>query len=378
MNVRTDDLKKALAVVKTAVNHSATLQILSFIKLKIVAGRMEVVATNLETVAVAYVSVQGDQQADEIVVPARAFTEWVALCDAPDIQLDFYDSEPLLSAKSGISRARFIGKRPDLFPAVPTLPTDMVPLSAPLLHKLLTSVIFCAGEEGALLSGIQIRMWNDTLTMAATDGFALAEVQVQGAGAGEFNVVLPVGALRSLYTLVNHTSGELMMGYRDMGEKDLSRVFFADDDEGSYLGIGVRENFPDYSHIWGQTNGCVVKVNNDLLQGARRIAYVVSDDITDSRLSLQLTPEGDGLGVGTDRTNYAAVTEVEADVQGAMDGERKTVRLNTRYVGGITKAWGNSRLRITMNSAREPVHFSPDLSDERMKARYVVMPMAYK
>ncbi|MCS6773384.1 MAG: DNA polymerase III subunit beta [Anaerolineae bacterium] len=173
-----ENLARALNVVGRAVaSRSTTYPILTHVLLATDNGRLKVAATNLETGITCWIGAKVEGEG-AITVPARTFTDLIALLPPDKIDLEVNVRTQSLHIRSGRTDANLKGVDAQEFPIIPSFAPDaaMAFIEAGALKKLVSQVSFAAStdENRPSLTGVLTKIEDSRVTMVATDGFRLS------------------------------------------------------------------------------------------------------------------------------------------------------------------------------------------------------------
>ncbi|WP_448560480.1 DNA polymerase III subunit beta [Trichothermofontia sp.] len=371
------DLSTHLSLVSRAVPSRPTHPVLANVLLAadVATQRVSLTAFDLslgiQTSFAAQVEAPG-----EITLPARLLGDIVSRLPAEsEITLGINSDQPTtarLSSRFGYYEVRGLGAED--FPELPLEQTgEAVPLPAEALLQGLRGSLFAAStdETKQVLTGVHLKVSQDGLEFAATDGHRLAVVETENpqneTGAkspvDEFAVTVPAKALRDLERMVETSKvGEPIALYFDQGQT----VFQWGD---QYLTTRTLEGqYPNYRQLIPQQFSRQITVERKLLLGALERIAVLADQ------------KNNVVKVTIDSTNQAITLSVEAPDVGSgeekipaqVSGEDLEIAFNVKYLQDALKALPSTEIQLQCNQATSPAIVTPLGA---LKMTYLVMPV---
>lgn len=179
LSIRQEKLKKALGIIEKIASRSTSLPILGNVLLKAEDSFLRLSATNLET-GIDFWERAKISRKGETTIPARIFSSFVNYLP-PDsvVHLELKGTNLFLRCEE--TETKINSMDPQEFPVLPEVEKDgKVSLSASLFSEGLAQVAGMASTSSIKpeLSGILLRFEKDTLVLAATDSFRLAEKKI--------------------------------------------------------------------------------------------------------------------------------------------------------------------------------------------------------
>jgi len=375
-----NDLSTHLSLVSRAVPSRPTHPVLANVLLAADAATQRVSLTafdlslGIQTSFAAQVAAPG-----EITLPARLLSDIVSRLPADsEISLAVDSAQPttaLLASRFGHYEVRGLGAED--FPELPLgqMQTgEAVQLPAESLVQGLQGSLFAAStdETKQVLTGVHLKVLQDGLEFAATDGHRLAVVETENpvdeAGGpkspvDEFAVTVPAKALRDLERMIGTSNaGEAIALYFDQGQT----VFQWGD---QYLTTRTLEGqYPNYRQLIPQQFNRQITVERKLLVGAlERIAVladqknnVVKMTIDSTNQEITLSVEAPDVGSG------------EEKIPAQVSGEDLEIAFNVKYLQDALKALPSTEIQLQCNQATSPAIVTPLGA---LKMTYLVMPV---
>lgn len=372
------DLSTHLSLVSRAVPSRPTHPVLANVLLAADAATQRVSLTafdlslGIQTSFAAQVEAPG-----EITLPARLLSDIVSrLPGDSEIALEIDPGQPTtarLSSRFGHYEVRGLGAED--FPELPLMQTaEPVKLPAESLVQGLQGSLFAASsdETKQVLTGVHLKVLQDGLEFAATDGHRLAVVETENppedeAGGkppvAEFAVTVPAKALRDLERMIGTSNaGEPIALYFDQGQT----VFQWGD---QYLTTRTLEGqYPNYRQLIPREFSRQVTVERKLLVGALERIAVIADQ------------KNNVVKVTIDSVNQTITLSVEAPDVGSgeekipaqVSGDDLEIAFNVKYLQDALKALPSTEIQLQCNQATSPAIVTPLGA---LKMTYLVMPV---
>lgn len=376
-----ENLSKGLAIVGRAVSTRPTLPVLSHVLMATEDAQIKLAATDLELFVVCWIGSRVEQDG-EITLPARLLTDLVNSLPQERIDLDL-DGQTL-HLTCGRSEADIKGIDAQEFPLIPAVESDTsgsspeMLLEPELLRQMIAQVVFAAAtdESRPILTGILARFDQDTLTLAAADGFRLSvrSARLSTPALQSISVVIPAKALNELARVSSEEKEPIGMYVTP----SRSQVLFhlqgnAGTNEGKIFGIDlvsqlIEGSFPDYDRIIPKAHTTRTILNTqELLKAcktanifARSEANIVQFDITPTTGKLVISATSAEMG------------DSEIELDATIEGEPVTVAFNVRFLIDALSVMDSAQVALETNSAASPGVLKP-LDDSGFV--HVIMPM---
>ena len=374
MTVEQRDLNEALDTVRAAVSSRSTLPILSNVLLVTVmtpeGWRLQVAATNLEQgismLIPAIVELDGST-----TVPARLFGDLVKSLPPGPLSLEYQAKPKTLLVQATGNEARVKCIDAEDYPTIPDMPEDALDLPAATLAQLIEAVAFAASVEPSrpVLTGVETRLAEGKLTLAATDGFRLAVGATNGLPdtAPLFGIV-PAAALAVVQKLVKDAETARFALVRPAG-----RVFLRAGPT-TLVAQLIDGNYPDYHQIMPKSAATsVIVAVEDLARVVRRAGVFARDGANIVRLTVEPGAAGE-LGRVQVRALSTEYGDVESVVDAAVEGNGLEIGFNAKYLldalTHLPKRSTNARLEF--GTPASPMKLTPNEGDGFVQ---VIMPM---
>lgn len=365
-----ENLARGLGIVGRAVAVRSTLPITSNVLISTEHGRIKLAATNLDIALSCWI---GGQIEDEgaITVPARLIADFVNSLPQEKIELTLTPRSKQLKLVCARNAATIGGMDADDFPPIPAVEGDTLELDAKILREAITQVVFSAATDDSrpVLTGVDLVVEGDKLTLAAADGFRLAvrHLKLKKKVAEKQEVIVPAKALSELNRLLQDQEEPVQMTFNANKTQVLFRL-----KDIELVAQLIQGTFPDYSRLipkeWGSR--AVVEVR-DFLQETK----IASIFARDGSGIVRITFEG-AHGAGPGQMTVSARAEEIGDNEGKLDaqveGEASKIAFNGRYLQDVLQVLDGGRVALETTGPSQPGVIKPLDNDDYV---HVVMPM---
>lgn len=323
-------------------------------------------------------------EAGTLTVPAKLFNDIVSRLPGGEITLDDEAGEAIVNLTSSSGKYQVRGMAAEEYPELPAIETgDSIHLAAESLISGLKGTLFATSsdETKQVLTGVHLKVQNNTIEFASTDGHRLAVVQTENLSETdpdqeleEFEVTVPARALREVERMVAMRTVDTHSGSKDDSPViitlrfDESQVIF----ELGEQRLNTRKlegAYPAYQQLI--PHQFVNQINLDrrgFIGALERIAVLASQ-------------KNDIVKCSIDHVNQLIALSVEAaDVGNALESlpaqisgdEPKELAFNVKYLLEGLKVFNTSEVSLQLNAATTPVIVNP-LGG--IKMTYLVMPV---
>jgi DNA polymerase III subunit beta len=371
-NVKQQQLAHSVSMVSRAVSPRSTLPVLSNILIKTDDGRLRLSATNLELGITCWIGAHVEGEG-AITVPARIFTDLVSNLPSEKVMLALDNSTQTLNVRCGTSESNIKGIDAEEFPPIPEPNLDQgVPLNVTNFKEMVQQVAFAASTDEArpVLTGVLLKLEEDHITMAATDGFRISirEDDIPNAVANPIEAIIPARALVELSRIIGSGDDTLIMTFPpERGQV----IFHMDNLElASQL---IEGSFPDYRAIVPSNfKTHTLLSTSGLLKACKQAEIIAREGTNVARLNI--IPETDESSPGTleisSQSEQTGTSEVLVDA--SVDGIPLLVAFNVRFLREVLEVIKSDNVWLETNAANTPGLLHPQ-GDDHFK--HIIMPM---
>ncbi len=365
-----ENLARGLGIVGRAVALRSTLPITSNVLISTEHGRIKLAATNLDIALSCWI---GGQIEDEgaITVPARLLTDFVNSLPAEKIQMTLAPRSRQVKLVCARNEASIGGMDADDFPPIPAVEGDALEIDAKMLREAISQVVFSAATDDSrpVLTGVDLVVEGNKLTLAAADGFRLAvrHLELKKKTAERQEVIVPARALAELNRLLQDQEEPVAMTFNANKTQVLFRL-----KDVELVAQLIQGTFPDYSRLipkeWGSR--AVVEVR-DFLQETKIASIFARDGSGIVRITFEA---GEGGAPGEMKVSARAeeIGDNEGRLDAAVEGEASKIAFNGKYLQEVLQVLDGGRVALETTGPSQPGVIRPLDNDTYV---HVVMPM---
>jgi DNA polymerase-3 subunit beta len=366
-----ENLARGLGIVGRAVAVRSTLPVTGHVLIATEHGRIKLAATNLEIALSCWIGGQIEEEG-AITVPARLLTDFVNSLPDDKIELTLAPRSRQLKIKCARNEATIGGLDADDFPPIPAIEDGgTFDIDAKTLREAITQVVFSAATDDSrpVLTGVDLVVEGDTVTLAAADGFRLAvrRMQLKKKAPERQEVIVPAKALAELNRLLQDQEDPVVMTFN----ANKTQVLFKLKDVELVAQL-IQGTFPDYSRLipkeWGSR--AVVEVR-DFLQETKIASIFARDGSGIVRIMFEAGEDG-GPGHMTVSARAEEIGDNQGELDAAVEGEPAKVAFNGRYLQDVLQVLDGGRVALETTGPSQPGVIRPLENDNYV---HVVMPM---
>ncbi len=370
-----ENLKRGLATVSHAVAGKSTLPILANVLLATDGGRLKLAATNLEIGITHWIGAQV-QEEGAITVPARLLADVVGGLPNDRVTLTLDARTQTLRVECGRFVSNIKGADADDFPTIPSIADREATTSLPadVLRQAIEQVAFAAAtdESRPVLVGVLVRLREQTMFMAAADGFRLATRQVPLAEVVSKPVefIVPARALLELARIAGEAESNVGMIVTPGGGQVLFHTPTTE-----FVSSLIDGKFPDIERVIPQQYATRVIVDTAELAKAVKLASYFAT-ASQNAIKLTMEPGGEpGPGRLVISANAADVGDNRGELDCMVHGEGGQIALNVRYLSDLLGVVKTAQLAIEIQSPQSPGVFKPVGQEGYL---HIIMPMSIR
>jgi DNA polymerase-3 subunit beta len=376
-----ENLARGLGVVGRAVATRSTLPITQNVMLTSDQGMLRLSATNLEIAITTWIGAMIEEEG-AITVPHRLVTDLVNSLPSDRVDLDLRgpDSDDpdagggsVLHISCGRSRTHINGAAADDFPPIPQVDSGFATNIDPsVLRQGIGLVAFSAAsdESRPVLTGVELKLEESNLVMAAADGFRLAVYtgQLSEPVAEALKVIVPARTMQEIQRLVSEQSAPVQVTLSPEKGQVMFKLEHVE-----VVSQLLQGSFPNYDQLIPERYETRAVMELDDLKRATQSAAVFARDgsnIVRLEMEPQESGEGGQLKVSA-RSEEVGDNLDELDID-QMEGDDAKIAFNVRYLMDIVNVLGRGKVALEVTNSSSPGVFRPADSDRYV---HVVMPM---
>ena len=287
IKVTQEKLSKALNNVSRIAIGKVTLPILNNVLFRVDNKKVSLITTNLDMAVIDFLPVS-DSENGTITVPARILSEFINnLPKGETIEINSDDTK--ITVKAGKYSSTINGAIADDFPELPEIDEEkavIYKIGVDEFKASLGQVIIASSNDltRPALTGVYFNTYDNTLAIAATDGYRLAEKKLIEKIESEVSAIVPSSSLQEVLRAINDDIEEVEISFND----DLVRFRLGEVEIISKL---IDASYPDYQKLIPKETKTTVELNREELIRVTKLASLFSRSVGGSIICEALEPD---------------------------------------------------------------------------------------
>ena len=366
-----ENLKQGLSLVSHVAGRNVNLPILNNILIRAEAGKIRLVATNLEVGII--ITVRGKiEREGAFTVSSKIISDCIALLPNKKISLEQKGNDLLIDCENYQAKAK--GQSAEEFPLIPEVDRkNYFSAGAEEVKQAVAQAIFATApsETRLELSGVLFIFSGDTLTLAATDSYRLAEkkIKIKSNSEEEKKIIVPAKTLQELIRV-------LSVNLDNEVEASAPEIKFYLSENQILFTYGATElvsrliegQYPDYQQIIPASSKTKILIDRQELIRAVKMASLFSKTgINDVNLDF---PAGKNQAVISSVSGQTGenITTLTAKVSGADN----SLVVNYRYLLEGLSNMEKETVKIEVIDGNTPCIVRPEQDESYL---YIIMPI---
>jgi len=335
LQILQENLKSAVSLTSHFISSKAQLPILSNILIQTDKSKLILSATNLENSITTSVAAKIEKEG-EIAVNGKVLNDIVSNLSSGTIEIEVVKEQIKLVSPN--FKLNILGTNTSDFPKLPKgIGKNPVVLNRDEFIQSLSKILFSVSldETRPILTGVLFSFKNKSLSLVATDGFRLSEINLKTkVESDDINLIIPKSILNEIIRIEG--DNEIKFSY----DKNNKQVIFRVGD--NLLSSRIIEGeFPDYKKIIPKNIECTLNVDKYELDKAVKLSSVFSRD---SGNIVKLKVKNNKLLVSAESsTSGSQETELEIRSEDSVDTE---IMFNYRFIEEAVKVIENDEIQI--------------------------------
>jgi DNA polymerase-3 subunit beta len=274
-------------------------------------------------------------------------------------------------------KTKIKGQSAEDFPLIPTIDKEKgFVIDVQAFKKALSKVVFAvsSGESRLELSGVVFVFNKNSLTMAATDSYRLAEKEVEikteATSMEGQKIIVPAKTLQELIRVLSGAKDE---GIKESGQEKIS--FFISDNQIMFtfkntelVSKLIEGQYPDYKQIIpGESKTSAIVNRDEFIRAVKTSSLFSKTGVNDINLDF---PKGGGKMVVSSTSGDTGENVV--DVEGDVSGEDNGIIINYNYLLDGLSHINEENVKIEVIDNNTPCIIKPL---EEKKYLYIIMPI---
>ena len=324
---------------------------------------MTLITTNLEIGIVCQVRGKIEKEGS-FTVQARTITDYVNLLPRENVELEVVEQGLRIEGKN--SKTTMKGLEASEFPLIPAVERgSLYTVKAGLLKEGLAAVAFTVAfdESRPEISGVYFNFGGNSLVLAATDSYRLAEkkIKLEKAEGEAAQLIVPIRTIQELIRIlgdadelvtINSSENQILFG---LGETKLTSRLI----EGQY---------PDYQQIIPKEHRTLVTLDTgEFTNTVKRASLFCKQGSND--VSLQFNPKTKEVVVSAANLQ---IGESEARQEAEVEGAENNIIFNHRFLLDGLQNISSEECQLEINTNMSPGLLKPKGQADYL---YIIMPI---
>jgi DNA polymerase-3 subunit beta len=333
-------------------------------------GRLRLSATNLELGITCWIPAQ-IQEEGSITVPARTFVDLVSTFPPDLMQLSLDIRTQTLNVVCNSSAHEIKGIDAQDFPPVPVPDlSEGVELDLTSFKEMIQQVAFAASMDEArpVLQGVKMEVAENTLTLAATDGFRISvrKELLTNPIKQAFSIIIPARALTELARIAGENDKVVSM-IVPAGRGQV--IFHLNDAE--LVSQLIDGNFPDFRAIIPKSFKTRTVVSTAVFLKACKQAEIIARE-GNNVIRLNVVPDEGNIGHIEINSQTEETGKSDIQIEATIEGSAILIAFNVKFLREVLDVMRTPDIALETNTNNAPGVIRP-VGDEDYV--HVIMPM---
>lgn len=363
--VSSSALLKQLQQITGVINTNTVLPILEDFLFEVDKNKLNVVATDLETVMKVQLDVEANA-AGRVCIPAKILVE--SLKNLPDQPLTFnIDKNFGIEITSDNGKYKVMGENPDNFPKEPTADdTSSFTISSSALVTAINKTLFAVSNDDLrpAMTGVFFEMTKDALQFVSTDAHRLVRYKRTDVTCPKTDsMIVPKKPLTLLKSAMPLNEDELTVKYNN------NHLFVTHGTTQMSCRL-IDARFPDYKVVIPADNPYKLTVNKSDFQGALRRVSIFSNKST-NQVVMNIT--GSELQLAAQDVDFSF--EGTERMKCRYNGEDLQIAFNAKFLIEMLNAADSDEVTIDLSTPTKAGVLKPATQDDGEELLMLVMPL---
>jgi DNA polymerase-3 subunit beta len=363
--VSSSSLLKHLQQISGVINANTVLPILEDFLFEINDKKLNVVATDLETVMRVQMDVESKTNG-KVCIPAKILLD--SLKNIADQPLTFnIDKNFAVEITSDNGKYKVMGENPDNFPKEPAADdTTGFTMASSALLTAINKTLFAVSSDDLrpAMTGVFFELTKDSVQFVATDAHRLVRYKRTDTKASKTDsFIVPKKPLNLLKNALPDNDDELTVSYN-------SNHLFVNHGSTQMICRLIDARFPDYKVVIPADNPYALIVNKGDFQNALRRVNVFSNKST-NQVALNIT--GSELQMAAQDVDFSFEGNERMNCQ--YDGEDLQIAFNAKFLIEMLNAADTDDVRLELSTPTKAGLIKPTEQDAGSDLLMLVMPL---
>ena len=362
IKVSQEKLNKALSNVSRIAIGKVTLPILNNALIRVSNKKVSIITTNLDMAISDFLPVSSSEDG-VITLPAKLLAEFISNLPK-DETVEITTKGDKATIKAGKYSSTINGSPADDFPELPEIneKTAVVyKINTEDFKNSINEVMIASSNDltRPALTGVYFNTVNNSLHIAATDGYRLAEKQIINKVENDIFAIVPTSSLQEVLRAINDSTDEIEITFND----DLVRFRLGEIEIISKL---IDASFPDYQKLIPKENNIKADLSREELLRVTKLAALFSRSIGGSIICETKKPKT--FSVKSITNEYG---ENNSDIETTIKEEGK-ISLNSRFLIDALNSLEEPEITIEFSNSLAPILLK---NKKNNKYNHIIMPL---
>lgn len=362
--IQRDQLMASVQDVMKAISSRTVIPILTGMKIEAKQHGITLTGSDSDTSIESYIPAEDNgivnvEQIEEgsIVLQAKYFPDIVRKLPEKTVEFEV-DSNLKVTIRSGKAEFNLNGLDAEEYPQLPKLQTDdSFEMPTDLLKSLIKQTVFAVStmETRPILTGVKLKLEDNTLSFTATDSHRLAsrEIPVKEARTAFPSVVVPGKSLNELNKILDDTEEAVEISVTN------NQILFRTKHL-NFLSRLLDGNYPETSRLIPDQSKTVIHVKTkELLHTIDRASLLAKEERNNV---VRLTTKGEQLIEITSNSPEVGTVAEEVTIQ-SIEGEELKISFSSKYMIDALKTIEYDDVKIEFTGAMRPFIIRPANDD---------------
>lgn len=355
-------LTKALNTVSKAVTQRTTIPILKGILLKTNGNESLIIAASDLDISIERKIPVSVEEEGSIVVSAKLFSDIIR--KLPNEEIEIEEDNNTVNIRCLASEFKVVGQPADEFPNIGNYKEEnKTRIEKDILKDMIKKTSFAASieESKGIIVGVLLEQEEDSITMAALDGFRMAITREEMKSSGKRKIIIAAKILNEINKIFIENEEEKEI---DLIIDDKKAVILMEE---TRIVVRLLEGeFIKYKDILPKESQCKVKINREEMYESLERASLLAREGKNNLIKLSIYRD---KIIITSRSEEGNVKE---EVFIEKEGTDLEIGFNVKYILDVLKAVSDEELLMEFNTNVSPCLIKPVEGD---KFEYLVLPV---
>lgn len=363
--VSASSLLKHLQQISGVINANTVLPILEDFLFDIEDKKLNIIATDLETVMRVQMDVESKVNG-KVCIPAKILID--SLKNIADQPLTFnIDKNYAVEITSDNGKYKVMGENPDNFPKEPVADdTNTFTMSSTALVNAISNTLFAVSSDDLrpAMTGVFFELTKDAIQFVATDAHRLVRYKRTDVSCPKVdNFIVPKKPLNLLRNALPNNEDELKISYN-------SNHLFVTHGSTQLVCRLIDARFPDYKVVIPTDNPYKLVINKTDFQNALRRVSVFSNKSTNQ---VALSISGSELQLAAQDVDFSFEGNERMNCQ--YDGEDLQIAFNAKFLIEMLSAADSTEIKMELSTPTKAGIIKPTEQADNEEVLMLVMPL---